>query len=42
LEIQAKDMGKWAAIENINTGELAVFTWSGDKVAKKIPSNKST
>lgn len=36
LESQVKDMGKWAAMENENTGEVAVFTWSGDKdVGKK-------
>ena len=36
LENQVKDMGKWAAMENEEKGELAVFTWSGDKeIGKK-------
>ena len=29
-------MGKWAAMENTDTGELTVFSWSGDKdIGKK-------
>ena len=29
-------MGKWAGMENTDTGELAVFSWSGDKdIGKK-------
>lgn len=36
LESQVKDMGRWAAVENSATGELAVFHWSGDKnIGKK-------
>ena len=28
-------MGKWAAMENTKSGELAVFTWSGDAAIGK-------
>ena len=37
LEAQVKDMGKWSAAENTKTGEVAVFTWSGEQdIGKKF------
>jgi hypothetical protein len=37
LEAQVKEMGKWSAMENKNTGELAVLTWSSEKdIGKKF------
>ncbi len=52
LELQVDDMGKWAAAENLNTGELAVFTWSGNKdigkkylltnLLKKVPGKQES
>lgn len=36
LEAKVKDMGQWAGAENETTGEVAIFTWSGEQdVGKK-------
>ena len=37
LEHKVKDMGAWEAMENVKTGEVATFTWSGDRdIGKKF------